>query len=241
LNDSGRTLLPLAMGVLDGAHSIESAFSSDTGPLRTNLLLFASTTIGNHVLPGLLSKFCAAEPAARLEVRIGNTSDVINAVNHFSTDLGLIEGPCHAPDVIVKPWLEDELVIVAAPDHPLTKAAKGRRISLAQLKQAPWLLREPGSGTREAVELALLPHELYLQPTMILGSSESIKNAVAAGLGVSCLSRAVVQDLVSGNALTVLATRLPRLTRRFALIHHRNKSLSAGLQSFLHHCERFAT
>jgi DNA-binding transcriptional LysR family regulator len=161
-------------------------------------------------------------------------------VCEFSTDLGLIEGPCHAPDVIVKQWFEDELVIVAAPTHPLAKAARGRKLTIAQLRHAPWLLREPGSGTRETVELALLPHLLNIQPTMTLGSSESIKNSVAEGLGVSCLSRSVVRDLVAANRLTVLATRLPRLTRQLALVHHRNKTLSAALRSFIGHCADFA-
>ncbi len=240
LNDSGRTLLPLALGVLDGARNIESAFaSSEAGP-RVDLRLFASTTIGNYVLPKLLSSFGASVPAARLDVRIGNTLEVINAVCEFSTDLGLIEGPCHVPDVIIKSWFEDELVIVAAPLHPLAKAATSGKITIAQLRQAPWLLREPGSGTREAVELALLPHGLNIQATMTLGSSESIKNSVAEGLGVACLSRSVVQDLLAAKRLIVLATRLPRLTREFALIHHRNKTLSAALHSFMQHCESFA-
>jgi DNA-binding transcriptional LysR family regulator len=240
LNDSGRALLPLALGVLDGARNIESAFLSGEGGPRVDLHLFASTTIGNYVLPKLLSSFRASVPAARLDVRIGNTLEVINAVCEFSTDVGLIEGPCHVPDVVIKPWFEDELVIVAAPMHPLAKAATGRKLTIAQLRQAPWLLREPGSGTREAVEIAFLPHRLNIQPTMTLGSSESIKNSVAEGLGVTCLSRSVVQDLLAANRLTVLATRLPRLTREFALIHHRNKTLSAALHSFMQHCESFA-
>jgi DNA-binding transcriptional LysR family regulator len=240
LNDSGRALLPLALGVLDGARNIESAFLSSESGLRVDLRLFASTTIGNYVLPRLLSSFRALVPAARLDVRIGNTLEAVNAVCDFSTDLGLIEGPCHVPDVIVKQWFEDELVIVAAPAHPLAKAARARKLTIAQLRHAPWLLREPGSGTRETVELALLPHLLNIQPAMTLGSSESIKNSVAEGLGVSCLSRSVVQDLLAANRLTVLATRLPRLTRQFALVHHRNKTLSAALRSFIQHCESFA-
>lgn len=240
LNDSGRALLPLALGVLDGARNIESAFLSRESGLQVDLRLFASTTIGNYVLPKLLSSFRALIPAARLDVRIGNTLEAVNAVCEFSTDLGLIEGPCHAPDVIVKQWFEDELVIVAAPAHPIAKAARVRKLTIAQLRHAPWLLREPGSGTRETVELALLPHLLNIQPAMTLGSSESIKNSVAEGLGVSCLSRSVVQDLLAAKRLTVLATRLPRLTRQFALVHHRNKTLSAALQSFIRHCEGFA-
>jgi DNA-binding transcriptional LysR family regulator len=103
--------------------------------------------------------------------------------------------------------------------------------------QALWLLREPGSGTREAVEQALMPHLPNIRSMMTLGSSEAIKNAAAEGLGISCLSRAVVHDLVAAKRLIVLATRLPRLTRRLSVIHHRLKVLSGPLQRFVAYCE----
>jgi DNA-binding transcriptional LysR family regulator len=236
LNDSGRALLPAALAVLDGARNIEDTFGSgDRG--AADLKIFASTTIGNYVLPRVLAHYRESHPNTRLELRIGNTLDVVTAVSAFATDLGFIEGPCHAPDVTVVPWLEDELVIVAAPTHPLASSARRGGASAKQLMKALWLLREPGSGTREAVEQALSPHLPNIQSTMILGSSEAIKNAAAAGLGLSCLSRAVVQDLVSAKRLTVLATGLPRLTRRFTLIHHRVKVLSKALRAFVDHCE----
>jgi DNA-binding transcriptional LysR family regulator len=241
LNDNGRALLPLALGVLDGAQHIERAFAAGGVNLAADLRLHASTTVGNYLLPRLLSGFRQLLPAARFDVRIGNTLDVVTAVREFSADLGLIEGPCHAPDVVVTPWFEDELVIVAAPDHPLAKSAgtraKRRKLTAAELAHAPWLLREPGSGTREAVELALLPHLENIQPAMTLGSSEAIKNAAAEGLGISCLSRSAVEDLVSTGRLCVLETRLPPLTRRLALIHHRAKVLSETIRRFLQYCE----
>jgi DNA-binding transcriptional LysR family regulator len=230
LNDNGRALLPLALGVLDGAQHIERAFAAGGVNLAADLRLHASTTVGNYILPRLLSGFRELLPAARFDVRIGNTLDVVTAVREFSADLGLIEGPCHAPDVVVTPWFEDELVIVAA-------RAKRRKLTAAELAHAPWLLREPGSGTREAVELALLPHLENIQPAMTLGSSEAIKNAVAEGLGISCLSRSAVEDLVSTGRLCVLETRLPPLRRRLALIHHRAKVLSETIRRFFQYCE----
>lgn len=241
LNASGRLLLPMVVDVLDGARNIESMFSTSEGGVQLDLQLFASTTIGNYVLPKLLASFAAVVPTTRLNVRIGNTLEVVNAVANFSTDFGLIEGLCHAPKIVVTPWLTDELVIVAAPSHPLAKAAAKRKLTIAELRQAPWLLREPGSGTREAVEVALLQHLSNLQATMTLGSSEAIKNSVAEGLGISWLSRAVVEDLIAVKRLTVLATRLPQLSRVFSLIHHRNKTLSGGLLTFVKYCQGFAT
>lgn len=232
LNDRGRALLPAAIALLDDARDIEAAFGP--GGTAADLRLAASTTIGHYVLPGLLAGFRAAHPDARLDLRVGNTREVVEAVSAFEADLGFIEGPCHAEAVCVTPWREDELVIVAAPDHPLARS--GERLPLRRLRELRWLLREPGSGTREAVEQALLPHLNHLPVDMTLGSSEAIKNAVAAGLGVSCLSRSVVRDLLELGRLVVLPTTLPRLGRQLSWIRHEKKRLSEALQAFLAHC-----
>lgn len=240
LNDSGRTLLPAALTVLDGARSIETAFHTGASDVPTDLRIVASTTIGNYLLPQILARYLGGHPHARFELRIGNTRDVANAVGKFDADMGLIEGPCHEPDLLLSPWRTDELVIVAAPTHPLSIAAKRRPVTARELRAVRWLLREAGSGTREAVEHALLPHLGHLGSAMILGSSEAIKYAAAEGLGLSCLSRCVVHDLIANQRLRVLATRLPRLTRRFSLIYHRNKVLSASLASFIEHCHDVA-
>jgi DNA-binding transcriptional LysR family regulator len=238
LNDSGRALLPAALAVLDGAQSIETTFASGDPDVLADLKIFASTTIGNYILPRIIAHYRKLHRKARLGMQIGNTLDAVTAVREFATDLGFVEGPCHAPDVTVVPWLDEALVIVAAPTHALTLAAKRGRLSPEQLMSSTWLLREPGSGTREAVEQALSPYLPNLE-SMTLGSSEAIKNAAAEGLGVSCLSLAVVQDLLNANRLSVLATRLPRLTRRFSLIYHRNKVLSESLRVFVAYCEAF--
>jgi DNA-binding transcriptional LysR family regulator len=171
-----------------------------------------------------------------VQARIGNTLEVIRAIQDFSSELGLIEGPCHEAGLVVTPWILDELVVVAAPAHPLARAAKQRPLTIAQLAAAPWLLREEGSGTREAVDLALLPHIHSFGEARVLGGSEAIKNAAAYGLGVSCLSRWVVEDLVRIRRLAILRTRLPPLERRLSLIWHREKTLSAGLSRFIAHC-----
>jgi len=210
---------------------------SSAQALPVELHIYASTTIGNYILPSLLARFKERVPAARLELQIGNTLDVVTAVRNFETDIGFIEGPSHAKDIIVIPWLEDEMVIVAAPAHPLAKAAKRRKLKIKELAGAEWLLREVGSGTRETVEHVLLPHLVNMPASMTLGSSEAIKNAVAEGLGISCLSRSVVRNLVAAKRLNVLATTLPRLTRRFLTIRHERKVLSGPLRQFVAHCQ----
>ena len=173
-----------------------------------------------------------------MDVVIGNTRDIAAAVTRLEVDIGLIEGPCHEAELRVTPWLQDELVIVAAPTHALVQEGVQARVPLKALRQARWLLREPGSGTREAVEHVLLPHLHHLDGDMQPGSTEAIKQATAEGLGLACLSLCAVQDLVTLGRLVVLRTTLPRLTRRFYLVHHQKKRLSGNLQRFVAHCER---
>jgi DNA-binding transcriptional LysR family regulator len=245
LNDSGRALLPQVRALLDGAQSIEEQFgvsgSADKGKgLATHLRVGASTTIGNYLLPSLVASHLHASPATGIDVTIGNTSDIAAAVARLEVDLGLIEGPCHEPELRARPWLEDELVIVCAPSHALVCDDLIARVGLKALRQQRWLLREPGSGTREAVEHALLPHlHQWVQP-MQLGSTEAIKQAAAEGLGLTCLSLCAVQDLITLRRLVVVDSTLPRLARRFYLIHHRQKQFSASLQRFVAHCEAAA-
>jgi DNA-binding transcriptional LysR family regulator len=229
--------------LLDGAHEIESQFGlgntqATTAPLITRLRVGASTTIGNYVLPALIAGYAKAWPGAAVDVVIGNTRDVAAAVTRLEVDIGLIEGPCHETELCVAPWLQDELVIVAAPTHVLVRDGAQARVPLKALRQARWLLREPGSGTREAVEHVLLPYLHHLNGDMQPGSTEAIKQAAAEGLGLACLSLCAVQDLVTLGRLVVLQTTLPRLTRRFYRVHHRQKRLSGNLARFVTHCER---
>jgi DNA-binding transcriptional LysR family regulator len=240
LNDEGRSLLATASDLLAAVKDVEDGYAAARGTRAPDLKLAASTTIGNYVMPRLLAEFRRTTPMARVQLRIDNTEAVARTVEEFGADLGLIEGPCHADALALLPWIEDELVIVAGPGHALARAAAVQRLTLRQLRQAPWLLRERGSGTREAVEQVLLPHLQHLPADMTLGSSEAIKNAVAQGLGISCLSRYVVQDLVAARKLAVLATTLPALRRRFALVHRRDKRLSASLKAFIALCRRAA-
>jgi DNA-binding transcriptional LysR family regulator len=172
-------------------------------------------------------------------VTVANTADVAVAVANFDVDLALIEGPCHDSDLHVEPWITDELIVVAAPGHALVAGKMGQKASTKSLRDAAWLLREPGSGTREAVEHALVPHLHSLRSGGQFSNSEAIKHAAAAGLGVACLSRMVVADFIHAGRLVELATTLPVLKRNFFLIHHRHKVLSARLNAFLQFCRQW--
>jgi len=234
LNDSGRALLPQARSVVDGAAAIERGATSRSTDTGFELVVGASTTVGDRVMPPLVASFLRERPRARLQLHIGNTREIAEAVAAFELDAGFIEGPAHDPRLTVVRWTGDELVIVAAPDHPL--ARRRARVPVADLRDAEWLLREPGSGTREAVEQVLLPHLPHIRSRVQMGSAEAIKLAAAEGLGLACLSQLAVADLVRTQRLVVLRTTLPVLRRGFSLIYHEEKLVSTNLRTFITHC-----
>ena len=238
LNDNGRALLPRALTLLDGAAGIEQ-MSRDGHAQVQSLRIGASTTIGNYVLPRLLARFVTKQgpgtaSAWRSKVLIGNTAAICDAVAAFELDVGLIEGPCHQETLAVTPWLQDEMVVVASPGERLALSAKTEdRVSLRMLRERVWLVREPGSGTREATDQALLPHLRSYRRSIELGSSEAIKHAAAEGLGVACLSSWAVEESVKAGRLDRLATTLPRIVRQCHIIVHRQKQPTPALNSFI--------
>ena len=229
VNEHGRLLYPRAVALLEQAGEIEQLFREENGAIR----VYASSTIGNYILPEVIARYRRDFPSLPLEMSVGNSQDVINAVADFRVDIGLIEGPCHMAEIVTEPWLEDELVIFASPASPLLND----EVTLERLAAAPWILREKGSGTREIVDYLLLSHLPQFVLAMELGNSEAIKHAVRHGLGISCLSRRVIAEQLETGSLVEINAPLPRLTRTLYRIHHRQKHLSNALQRFLRYCE----
>lgn len=228
LNDSGRLLLPRAMAILDQTRSIEALFHAGAAALRIG----ASSTVGNAILPQIMAAFCRAHPAAQFCLRVGNTQSIADAVAQFEVDLGLVEGACHRDDLVIRPWLTDVLVVVCAPDSPLA----GHEVSLDELRSARWLLREPGSGTRETVENLLLPHLQHFDQTMVLGSSEAIRAAAIAGLGLTCIPGRLVRDALERGHLVAVRSPLPPMQRTLFIVHHQKKTFSHALSRFIQFC-----
>lgn len=228
VNEHGRLLYPRALALLEQATEIEQLFREDNGAIR----VYASSTIGNYLLPGMIGRYRRDFPDLPIELSVGNSQDAINAVADFRVDIGFIEGPCHSADIVAEPWLEDELVVFAAPDSPLLEG----EVTLARLSAQPWILREKGSGTREIVDYLLLAHLPQFRLGMELGNSEAIKHAVRHGLGISCLSRRVITEQLESGKLVEVQVPLPGLNRTLWRIHHRQKHLSNALLRFLRYC-----
>lgn len=229
LNENGRALLPRAQALLEQAGEVQSLFSGEhAAPLR----VAASFTIGEYLLPEYVSGWTQLYPLSPIQLHISNTHDVIEAVAAFDVDVGFIEGPQTHADLVMHPWLTDELVIFAGTGHELA----GRIATAKQLATASWVLREHGSGTRQASDAWLLQHIGQVRVGLELGSTEAIKRVVAAGGGLGCLSRfAVAQSLADGR-LVELQTRLPKAVRKLAVVLHRRKQLGRATSGFLARC-----
>ena len=227
------------MMLLDSAESLEKSYFSSTAP--SLLIIGASLSIGNYLLPRLLANFWQSQGITvgdanpPLQIIVSSTADVTNKVANFEVDFGLIEGACHRPDVAVTPWLLDELVFVSSPNHPIILERDRKLITLEQLAKANWLLRERGSGTREALEQALLPHLPQLKCGLEFNDHEAIKQSAAQGLGIACLSNFIVADMLETGRLVELNTEFGRLKRRFSLLIHHQKQMTPGMQNFVNY------
>lgn len=230
LNENGRALLPKAASLLDQALELQHLFSGEHAmPLK----MAASLTIGEVLLPELVARWQALHPSSPVQLLIGNTREVIAAVVALEVDIGFIEGPQAHPDLVLRPWLSDEMVVVAAPGHPL---ARKRRVTPQSLREARWAMREPGSGSREAVDRWLLEHLGTIQVAFELGSLEAIKRLVASGAALGCLSRHAVAASLADGSLVSLRTGLPPARRRLAIVMHRDKRVGLGAEDFLRFC-----
>jgi len=232
LNEDGRTLYARAVEMVDRAQEMEGLFRRHQGAV--DLKLGASSTIGNYLLPQLIGKFSAGRPGSRIQLEVGNTQKIIDAVRHFEIDIGFVEGPCLAPEINPIFWQHDELVICCAPSHPFARASA---IDTAALRQAEWILRERGSGTREVVEQMLMSQLGEIRLSMELGGTEAIKRAVESGMGISCLPRIAVIGAVERGNLVCLSTPFLHLTRALHILLHKQKYRTDGIISLLEMCQ----
>lgn len=239
INDNGRMILSQARQMIDTAHTIEHQFSQAAVTSGAGLRIGASTTVGTYLLPAMLAT--AFEPGKQVPpgITIANTADIVAAVANFELDIGLIEGPCHDVDLHADPWVVDTLCIVAAPSHPLLRGKPEQVVSKKVLQEVDWLLREPGSGTREVVDHALIDHLHNVRYGGQFGNNEAIKHAAAKGFGFAYLSKLVVADFIESGRLVEVTTPLPALKRHFFIAYHRRKVLSKRLEAFLALCRQW--
>ena len=191
LSDLGGSLRARAQAVLDQARDLERGLEGQKEAAR--LRVGATLTIGNYLAAGLMARFMRQDPAAEVTLTVGNTEEIARQVGNFEIDIGLIEGEDRRARSLEEstPWRDDELVVFCAPDHPF---ARKRLLNDRDLRSAAWIVREHGSGTRQAFDRAMRGLLPELRIALTLQHTEAIKRAVAARLGVGCVSRIAVED-----------------------------------------------
>ncbi|MBK9327186.1 MAG: LysR family transcriptional regulator [Thiobacillaceae bacterium] len=185
LTDQGQELVAASREILGALKRFELSLVARQGLTKGSLRLVAIST-ATYFVPRLLGEFAQLHPGVKVSLRVTNREQVLETLAAGLEDLYILGQPPEGLAVTAIPFMDNPLVVLAAPDHPL---AHKKHISLARLAEEPWLLREPGSGTRKAVERIFAENGLSLTPRMELGNNEAIKQAVLTGLGISVLSR----------------------------------------------------
>jgi DNA-binding transcriptional LysR family regulator len=236
LNELGKLMRPKVKAMLEQAEELEWALALHDGV--GSLKVGATLSIGNYLAIAIMARFKREQPGSQVALEVGNTAAIIHKIKDFELDIGLIEGEVQDEELEVIPWHDDELVVFCAPEHRL---ARKKRLTDRDLLDVGWILREPGSGTRQIFERAM--HGIMPQFKILteLQHNEAIKNAVAAGLGISCLSGIVLADEFRRGALVPLAVPHRDLTRKFYFILHQHKYRSAGIEKWMALCQQVDT
>ena len=231
INELGQVMRSQAEALLDHAQDVEQKLAQhqQVGKLR----LGATLTIGNHLAVPLVSEFMARFPHAKVTLEVANTQSIAEQLLNFDLDIGLIEGELQNNDLEIKPWKDDELVLFCSPEHEL---AHKQTMSDDDLCRASWILREAGSGTRQAFDRAM--HSLLpkLNTLIELQHTEAIKHAVEANLGLSCLSKISLVEEFKRGSLVPLQAPDKDFKRTLYVVYHRHKFLTEGMLSWLSLC-----
>ena len=219
LTAAGKVLLTYCGQVKTLLVQAEYEIATLSGEHAGQLALGASTTIAQYVLPRLLGEFRRQHLRVHPTLISGNTEHIVEAVEKQQIVLGMIEGPARSREVKTVPFLEDELVLIASTAH---EWAERPSVSCSEISSIPLLMRERGSGTRHVIELALIRQGVKrksLQIVMELDSTEAIKSAVDAGLGVGFVSRwAIAKDLRLNNSFKIVAVEGLTIKRQFLVV-----------------------
>jgi DNA-binding transcriptional LysR family regulator len=231
LTEEGRVLLSHARILFGEERAAEEALKEARGLTRGALRIGSSLTVASYFLPRILGAFHARHPAIEMTLLAANTRAVFEALLSNTVELAVVEGPVQHARVEVSPWMEDELVVVVAPTHPLTKV---RRLVASRLFEELFLIREEGAGTRSVILAALANRGVTAHRLFEISENEVIKQLVSAGVGFSILSRMAVEEEVSRGELQTLVVEDFVLRRTLTWLQVKGRRPSAAMTEFRH-------
>jgi DNA-binding transcriptional LysR family regulator len=229
LTEAGQTLQDHANRAVQVMTDARIAIDGIKGLVRGHLRIAAASTIGIYVLPRILGAFKVRHPGVEVSLSIINKQQVMRGLLASSWELGFVGPPVPFPELAVQEYVRDEMVLIVSPSHRL---ASRRTVSARQLESEAFILREKGSGTREIIESEMRRVRVPLREAMEFGSTEAVKEAVAANLGISVVStHAVTQEVTLGRLRTVRISDL-NLRHAFCLLSLKNVPMSPAASAF---------
>lgn len=232
LTEAGRSVYSYASRIFTLYDEMDNSVREITGDVSGVLIIGASMTIAEYMLPALLGEFKRTYPEVGLRLKVGNTDAIVSMVENNIIDLGVVEAPVANKNLAVELCREDQLVLIVPPDHPL---ANHEKIAAAQIAEYPYITREEGSGTRDVIIEYLQQHgidEDQLDVIMELGSPEAIKGAVEAGIGITVMSRTTLNKELAVGSLKAIEFD-PPLVRPFSFVHQRQKFRQRAMDELL--------
>ncbi len=232
LTEAGRLVYRYADRIFQLYAEMDDAVREITGQISGTVVIGASTTIAEYMLPSLLGDFKARYPEVNIHLKVSNTEGIVTMVENNVIDLGVVEAPVGNKSLVVETCRMDELVVIVPPGHPL---AGRESVRAEELTDYPFICREEGSGTREVIgeymqRTGASPADMNV--CMELGSPEAIKGAVEAGMGISIMSRATIgKELQLGTLVAVPLD--PPLERPFSFVHQKHKFRMRAMEELL--------
>lgn len=228
LTQAGQKLLGYARHMIRMNTEVENDMKTlhQNGTVRIG----ASVTVGACVLPELVSNFKKTNPLTEIEAVEDNTAKIENLILQDKIDLGLVEGETTSPDVLCLPFMDDELILICSPNH---RFAFCSIVEPKELEQEDFIIREKGSGTRKTFEDRMTENNLSWKVTWTCNNADTIKNAVAAGLGISVISKRAVVNEVKSGLLCEKCVKGIEFQRKFKVIYHKNKYITEAMKQFM--------
>lgn len=237
ITEPGKILYRHAKQMLNHYETAKREINEFNNVVSGTMKIGASFTIGEYYLPKVLAEFAAQYPMVDIQIIISNSNDVIQGIRSNKLDIGLIEGETDYKDIDVRPFMNDEMIVVVPPDHPLSQMDL---IEGNMLQNQTWVLREQGSGTRTYSDKLLGSLELNIKKTFIFTSIQGVKEAVMAGLGIALLSRLTVQKELKSNELKTFHLKNEPIIRPFSIVKKLDFEASKVMELFLRKVEEFA-
>ncbi|MFC6187700.1 LysR family transcriptional regulator [Pseudoxanthomonas mexicana] len=229
LTDSGSALYEHARGIFALERAALEDIRARIGNQRGRLVVGASTTVAGYWLPPYVAALSTGLPSIDVRVVVGNTQSIAQTLIDCELDVALVEGVVDDPRIVATHWRDDQMRLVAHPAYPV---ARRRKLGTDELNRQPWLMREPGSGTRLVTEDIMQTAGIEPDRRVELGSNEGIARAAAAGLGVAILPECVVRDLAQLGRLKYLRHPVSGQMRPLYLLQLRERPPSPLVRAF---------